>query len=114
MSPYVIPGLKKHVTISKATRLSDALIIDAIIDYREQTREKVFGSSRKQNLVHTRRLIFWFLKRMTSLSLVQIGKSVGGRDHTTVIYSIQTLEDLMQTEPDIRREVDYLNHLLLQ
>lgn len=114
MSPYIIPGLKKALMLTQLTNNCDAIIIDTILDYREHSREKVLGKSRKRELVHTRRLLCWFLKKRTKLSLKDIGGLLGGRDHTTVIHSLQALQDLMDTEPEIRNEVNYLSEIFLK
>ncbi len=37
-------------------------------------------------------------RELTSSSLLRIGKSIGGRDHSTVIYAISKISDLIKTE----------------
>jgi chromosomal replication initiator protein len=47
-------------------------------------------------------------KQFTKNSLKNIGDHFGGRDHTTVIHSCQTVKDLMDTDVMIREQVKEL------
>ena len=40
------------------------------------------------------------IRRMTNLSLKEIGREFDGRDHTTVLHSIERIEDLVKNDPD--------------
>ena len=58
--------------------------------------------ARNRNLVVARQLAMYFVKKYTCLSLVQIGKLFGNRDHTTVIHSIEKYHDRYQNEEHYR------------
>lgn len=49
--------------------------------------EKVRQKTRKREVVVTRQLIAYYGREYTDLSLVKIGKIIGGKDHTTVLHS---------------------------
>jgi chromosomal replication initiator protein len=48
----------------------------------------------------------YFAKKLTKHSLKAIGDYFGGRDHSTVIHSCQTVEDLMETDRRFKGFVD--------
>jgi chromosomal replication initiator protein len=50
------------------------------------------------------RSIFCFLARNMSYSLKTIGEYLNGRDHTTVIHSVNTFKDLIETCPVFREK----------
>lgn len=50
------------------------------------TRNEIRGPRRDQRFVLPRQFIAYWCSRLTSLSLPQIGKLMGGRDHTTIIH----------------------------
>ncbi|WP_369427766.1 chromosomal replication initiator protein DnaA [Membranihabitans maritimus] len=56
------------------------------------------SKSRKRNIVTARQLSMYFAKKHTNKSLKTIGETFGGRDHSTVIYSCKTVQDLMDTD----------------
>jgi chromosomal replication initiator protein len=47
----------------------------------------------------------YLAKTMTDRSLKNIGEVFGGRDHSTVIYSVKTVQDLMETDSYFKETV---------
>ena len=62
--------------------------------------------TRKREIVQARQAAMYFAKEMTRNSLKSIGAHFGGRDHSTVIHAIQTVEDLMATDKHFRHTID--------
>ncbi len=60
--------------------------------------EKLQGKTRKRSIVIARQLSMYLAKNLTDKSLKAIGDMFGGRDHSTVIYSCKTVQDLMETD----------------
>lgn len=60
--------------------------------------EKLQGKTRKRSIVIARQLSMYLAKNLTSKSLKGIGEMFGGRDHSTVIYSCKTVQDMMDTD----------------
>ena len=60
--------------------------------------EKLQGKTRKRSIVIARQLSMYLAKNLTDKSLKAIGDTFGGRDHSTVIYSCKTVQDLMETD----------------
>ena len=61
------------------------------------TWDKVQSKSRKREIVLARQLYCFYMCFYTKLSLKRIGETIGGRDHTTVIHSRQTIIDLLDS-----------------
>lgn len=53
------------------------------------------GPKRDQYLVKARQIAMYILKKDLSLSLVEIGNILGGRDHTTIMYGVGKIEKLL-------------------
>lgn len=96
---WILPGVPPA---PKPKPIDSEYIIDTIIRIEDVNKYKIFGRNRKRELVFARQLICWFLKRYTKLTLKAIGDLMGGRDHTTVIHSIKTINDLHDSDPAIR------------
>jgi chromosomal replication initiator protein len=77
-------------------------IIDKIIDlvcedfYAE--KEAIISKSRKRELVVVRQAIMTICKDFTHVSLANIGRHFGGRDHSTVIHALNSTSDLIETD----------------
>ncbi len=61
------------------------------------------SDTRRQNVVRARSLAMWLARKVTTMSLNQIGAEFGGRDHTTVMHAIRKTESLLETDADLRR-----------
>ena len=57
------------------------------------------GQRRGRNEVNARQIAMYLIRRMTNLSLNDIGKEFGDRDHTTVLHSLDKVEKQMRTDP---------------
>ena len=57
------------------------------------------GKKRTQSIVYPRQLAMYICREITEHTTTEIGQDFGGRDHTTVMYSCQKIEDLIRTDP---------------
>lgn len=60
---------------------------------------------RARAVARPRQVAMYLAKKMTPRSLPEIGRIFGGRDHSTVIHAVRTIEDLRQTNPDIDADI---------
>ena len=51
---------------------------------------------------------------LLSIPLVSIGQAMGGKDHTTIIYTRDKIASLMKNNPKIATEVNDLKNLILK
>ncbi len=66
------------------------------------------GKSRTQPLVTARQVAMFLIKKHLDKSLVEIGRSFGGKDHTTVINALRRIEDQLASNADLKKEIDEL------
>jgi len=59
--------------------------------------------TRKQEIVEARQMAMYLSKKYTKSSLKTIGLQFGGRDHSTVIHAISTIEERLSTNPKQKR-----------
>ena len=57
------------------------------------------GSSQSRDVVHARQIAMYLIRRLRATPLSDIGKFFGGRDHTTVLYSLNQVEKKMRVDP---------------
>ncbi|GAA4362346.1 chromosomal replication initiator protein DnaA [Hymenobacter saemangeumensis] len=70
--------------------------------------ELLKDKTRKKEVVTARQVAMYFAKHHTSHTLKNIGFHFGGRDHTTVMHSVQTVSDLVDSDKKFREQVDEL------
>lgn len=100
---------------------------DIVFTLTRITKEQLRSKSRLQPLAHARHLFCYILRKhyldgMYPFTLKEIGKQIGGRHHSTVISSLQELQDLMDSDEEVRLQVaqavsmvsDYAEPLLRQ
>jgi chromosomal replication initiator protein len=56
----------------------------------------------------------YLAKQLTSRSLPEIGRKFGGRDHTTVMHAVRTIEEKAGLDQKLQAEVDRIEQDLLQ
>ncbi|MEJ2539854.1 MAG: helix-turn-helix domain-containing protein, partial [Gemmatimonadota bacterium] len=76
--------------------------------------EALASRRRTKDLTVPRQVAMFFLKELLHLPLVQIGDLFGGRDHSTVIYSIQKVEDSCNQDPNFKHRVEEIRSRLLR
>lgn len=86
-----IPRVKKNEITADS-------VVKSVCFVSEITDIEIRLKSRKREIVQPRQIAMYLIKKHTNLSLKQIGSFFGGFDHTTVIHSVQTVEDLIDTD----------------
>ena len=101
--------LAKKVLRNFVKTSSKEITIDAIqkmvCEYFGVNYDKLLQKTRKREIVQARQITMFLAKSFTKNSLKTIGEHFGGRDHTTVIHSCQTVKDLMDTDTVFRENV---------
>jgi chromosomal replication initiator protein len=85
-----VSQLNKELTVANISAL--------VSEHFSVSLEKIQGKTRKREVVMARQLSMYLAKNYTTQPLKEIGKNFGGRDHSTVIYSIKAVQDLMDTD----------------
>jgi len=81
--------------------LSVDIIIKTVADYFNINSSDLRGKKRVKNIVLPRQIAMFITNELTELSTSEIGNEFGGKDHTTVLYAIQKVEDNLKTDPTL-------------
>jgi chromosomal replication initiator protein len=63
------------------------------------TTEGLRSKTRTKALTAPRQVAMFFMRELLSMQLVEIGAAFGGRDHSTVIHSLERVSTIMKEEP---------------
>ena len=92
----------KNVVQDTYTEVSMDYIQKTVAAHYGISLENLKSKSRKRELVTARQIAMYFAKKYTNHSLKSIGYYFGGRDHSTVIHALQTVNNMLDTEPHFK------------
>jgi len=108
--------LVREVLQSFSNQVNKELTVDGIAQIiSEQMKvpmESILGKGRKRNIVQARQLCMYFAKKLTNKPLSAIGEALGGKDHSTVIYSCDMVETQRETDPSFDDLVKKLEKII--
>ena len=78
------------------------------------TAEGLRSKTRTKALTTPRQVAMFLIRELLGLQLVEIGASFGGRDHSTVIHSLERVNTMIQAEPTFANRVGKLRMILQQ
>lgn len=78
------------------------------------SKEEITGRRRTKEINRPRQIAMYLLRETTSLSLEKIGELLGGRDHSTVLYGLETIEGKMRNDPLLQNQINVLEKVLHQ
>jgi chromosomal replication initiator protein len=81
-----------------------------VADYFKIKVADLYSKKRTRQIARPRQVAMWLAKNLTSQSYPAIGEAFGGRDHTTVLHAVRTIETLRNKDNELNHDV----HVLLQ
>jgi chromosomal replication initiator protein len=111
------PALVRHVLKKLGTgRQSGACDIPAILDASAREfgveRAALLARDRRPAVSTARQVAMYLARELTDHSLPEIGRGVGGRNHTTVMHAIDRVATAVRTDTALRSAVDNLRREL--
>lgn len=70
--------------------------------------DQLTGPIRKRELVQARQIAMYLLRQLLDLPYATIGALFGGRDHATVMHSVEKIDALLPTDDALQRQIDSL------
>lgn len=93
----------KDMVKESNSQISIESIQEYVCEYFDINTNKVREKTRKQEIVEARQIAMYLSKQYTKSSLKTIGLHFGGRDHSTVIHAISTVEERLKTSSKHKR-----------
>ena len=115
---------KDHIDLELAKQTLQNIVTDieaevgidyiqkTVSDYFKVDQQDLKAKTRKREIVIARQVAMYFSKDYTNHSLKSIGYHFGGRDHSTVIHVVQSVNDMMDTNAKFRFSIDELKKKL--
>jgi chromosomal replication initiator protein len=102
----------KNIIKEIQSDVSVDFIQKTVSEYFKVNVEQLKSKVKKREIVIPRQVSMYFCKRYTQLTLALIGENFGGRDHSTVIHALESVEDMMKTDANFKASVEDLSKKL--
>ena len=84
-----------------------------VADYYNLRLSEMLSQRRARTIARPRQVAMYLSKQLTSRSLPEIGRKFAGRDHTTVMHAVKTIEGLRQSDSGIEDDINRLTRSLV-
>lgn len=100
LKDVIYPNANKKVTPS--------VIINVVAEHFGVRVEDILSKKRTADVAMARQVAMYLCREMTDISLQEIGKTLGGKDHTTVIHGVDKITDEIEKNEDLRSKIDII------
>lgn len=103
---------KKDDANGQLTKSNPSDLINAVSKYFSLGKRALLGSSRARPVARPRQVLMYLMRTQLGLPLQEVGRLVGGRDHTTVMHAVDKVTHLASQDVQIRQDIRGIKNLL--
>lgn len=107
-------ALNEAVSEGGSEEITPAGIIGAVTSFYNVTKEELIGKCKKKELVLPRQVCCYLMCELISLPLMSIGKELGDRNHTTILYSRDKIESMIAVNDKLAKDIDDIKNIILK
>ncbi|MDE7300998.1 MAG: chromosomal replication initiator protein DnaA, partial [Clostridia bacterium] len=107
-------ALNEAVSEHGAEDITAESIINGVTSFYKVTKEELVGKCKKKELVVPRQVCCYLMCELLSLPLMSIGKELGNRNHTTILYSRDKVETMIAVNDKMAKEIDDIKNIILK
>ena len=101
-------ALKDLISSSAAREITPEYIIQIVCDHFQITPLDIASQKRNRDIVLPRQIAMYLCRDMTAVPLQTIGKSLGGRDHTTVLHGADKISHEILKNDSLQNTIEIL------
>lgn len=98
----------------KGQPLSVDKILKAIQKYYRVSVDDILSKKRSSTVIRPRHVAMYLIKNLTGLSTPEIGRELGGKDHTTVMHGHKTIDKEITTNKALRDEISIIKSSIFE
>ena len=103
-----IEALKDFISKGISEKNDVHRIQKIVSEYFQITVEDIRSKKRSSNISFPRQIAMYLCRNMTSESFPKIGTEFGGKDHSTVMHSVEKIEQEIKVNPDLAKIIEKL------
>ncbi len=89
-------------------------ILSSISEFTGVPIDRIVGKRRDKATAEARRIAMYMLREDAHLTSARVGKSLGGKDHSTVLYAQKRFEQLMETDLSVRQHLSAIRDIIIR
>ena len=101
-------ALKDIISPNAERKVTPELIIQVVADHFGITPLDISSQKRNKEVVYPRQIVMYLCQSMTGASLQEIGRYLGGRDHTTIIHGSEKIAADMNKDENLKNTIEIL------
>lgn len=101
--------LKDIITPSSNIEITIEYILEVVAQYYKVTVDDIISKSKNKKIATIRHIAIYLCHQLTDYSLKDIGKVIGNRDHSTIIYSRNEITKNININKTLKNEIDSLS-----
>lgn len=105
---YAEEALKDVIYPDRPKEITPSLIIDVVSEHFGVNPDDITSKKRNSEFVQPRQVVMYLCRELTDTSLVNIGKLLGKKDHTTIMHGIKKITAEMETNEELRNKIDII------
>jgi chromosomal replication initiator protein len=98
----------RNIIASQEKRVTIDLIQKRVSEHFNLREQDLKVRSNTRAIAFPRQVAMYIVKQLTTASLPEIGRQFGGKHHTTVLHSINKIEELRRSDKDLNRTITRL------
>ena len=102
--------LENHFSGGPGKKLTIADIQKEVERYYDVSHSDLVGQKRSRKIVYARQIGIYLSRHLLDLPYNYIAKNFGGRDHTTIMYSVSNIEEKMKENRELREELENIKN----
>jgi len=99
-------ALKDIVNPNKQREITPNLIIEVVAEHYGVSASDITSKRRNQEFVLPRQIVMYLCRQLTEVSLNNVGKILGKKDHTTVIHGVNKIEEDIKKNEELKNNID--------
>ena len=101
-----------RITMKKNREITVDFIKKVVCDYYKMDQNTLEERSRRREIVQARQVAMYLSKKYTKNSLTAIGKLIGNKDHSTVLYADRMVKNLLDTDKHLKSQMKEIKTIL--
>ena len=100
LQDIISPNEKKVITAE--------LIVEVVAEHHNITPADIYSKDKSRSVSYPRQIVMYLCRRLTDMSVTDIGKTLGNRDHSTVLHGYDKVSGDIEQDQALHNTIDVL------